>query len=117
MKKDFLNIDKFIKKEFNKPKIFYEIKINSCDIYHINCYGIYKRKKDTLIKRKIIDFNSNVGTNYQWKKYQNNEIFSDLDFAKKIALEKIKKKYPKKDVNVNDIVENNFNKDIMFMSF
>ena len=38
MKKDFLNINKFIKKEFGKPKIFYEIKNNSYDIYHINCY-------------------------------------------------------------------------------
>ncbi len=92
-----LDVKKNIRHDFNSPKKLYHIEFHN-DKYPtielVNCYGVYKRQKDLLIKRKREV--GSVGSKKvkrlkTWEKYKPNLIFDDLNFAKKMALIEFKK--------------------------
>jgi|TARA_R100001460_G_scaffold58535_1_gene98365 DNA repair ATPase RecN len=142
-----LDVKKNIRHEFNSPKKLYSIEFYNDrypTIQQINCYGVYKRQKDILIRRKR-ELRS-VGSKkvkYQkiWERFKPQLISDDLSFAKKMAviefkkfrLEKINKrintskenieKYEKElesletnPVHINDVKFNDSNRDITSIS-
>jgi hypothetical protein len=92
-----LDVKKNVRHDFNSPKKLYHIEFYN-DKYPIvelvNCYGVYKRQKDLLIKRKRelgTVGGKKVKTQKIWQKYKPNLIFDDLNFAKKMAIIEFKK--------------------------
>jgi hypothetical protein len=96
MKKDILDVKKYIRYDFDKPKSLYKIYFyndKTPTIELINCYGVYKRTKDILIRRKelIHSIGKKSVTKKTWQICFPNRISSDLDFAKKLAVIEFKK--------------------------
>ena len=92
-----LDVKKNVRLDFNSPKKLYHIEFYN-DKYPIvelvNCYGVYKRQKDLLIKRKRelgTVGGKKVKTQKIWQKYKPNLIFDDLNFAKKMSIIEFKK--------------------------
>ena len=135
MAKDYLDLSSYETKEFNKPKTIYHIEGNT--VYLLNCYGVHKRKKDILIKRKGTDIMKGHKAKLMWRRFDNHLITSDLEHAKKVAvLEaqkrndlKIQKKIEyiqrenvrleeikKKKFSTDEIVVNDYNRDYTYGS-
>ena len=98
MAKDYLDLSSYETKEFKTPKVIYSIEADrgGCTINHYNCYGIHKRKKDFLVRRKCKVWGSTkTASEFRWRKFERHLITFDLNYAKKIAvLEAEKSKTP-----------------------
>ena len=149
MAKDLLDLKYHETLEFTKPKIIYEIKTDrgGTSVHHYNCYGLHRRKKDFLVRRKVnvMGVAPKEKTSFRWESYKPHLITFDLTHAKKVAVlesekakdtriaivqkdiedleqkiamkKNLQKKIREEKHTLEDIRENDSNKDLLYFSF